>query len=93
VLRVELTIANWGKRDLLLSLALDWKKLRCVLEVDQSGQTAGWALVERVSKTGPQGRRFLPPFHKRLDKLKVSAWGHDDDQNRDHCLVRLLARH
>ena len=26
----------------------------------KAARRAGWALVERVSKTGPQGRRFLP---------------------------------
>jgi hypothetical protein len=71
---------------MLLSLALDWKKLRCVLEGRLKRPDGGLG-------SGGKGVENRPPFHKRLDKLKVSAWGHDDDQNRDHCLVRLLARH
>jgi hypothetical protein len=88
-----LTIANWGKRDLLLSLALDWKKLRCVLEGRLKRPDGGLGSGGKGVENRLPGTPFSATFHKRLDKLKVSAWGHDDDQNRDHCLVRLLARH
>jgi hypothetical protein len=33
----------------------------------KAARRAGGALVERVPKTAPQGRRFLPPFHRHRD--------------------------
>ena len=38
------------------------------LKKGYNGQTAGWALVERVPKTRPQGCRFAPSSKLNLDK-------------------------
>jgi hypothetical protein len=33
----------------------------------KAARRAGWGVVERVPKTAPQRRRFLPPFHRHRD--------------------------
>ena len=33
----------------------------------KAARRAGWAMVEKVPKTAPQGSRFLAPFHRYRD--------------------------
>jgi hypothetical protein len=40
--------------------ALDLKRVK-------AARRAGWGVVERMPKTAPQWRRFLPPFHRYRD--------------------------